>query len=161
MKLNARCALPVYPVLKDQSLKNVSTHLKKNTSPQYNSNSLNCKKPRAPQYSSAQLTAVKNEEKILFSTELFSSDAWMTFRHTFSNWRYLNKKWNQHKPESTSMSYLIKTVFQSEWFKKLFPSICNVNLEKLFLKNVFWIDLSSTEFISENIGQRIFENTQI
>ena len=43
MKLNARWALPVYPVLKDQSHWKICEHnLKKNTAPQYNSNSLNC-----------------------------------------------------------------------------------------------------------------------
>ena len=45
MKINARWALPVYPILKYQShWKMCEQILKKNTAPQYNSISLNGKK---------------------------------------------------------------------------------------------------------------------
>ena len=68
LKLNARWALPVYPVLKDQSHWKMCEHIrKKNTAPQYNSNSLNCKKDRAPIQSNSWI--VKNRRAIIAGWE--------------------------------------------------------------------------------------------
>ena len=64
MKLNARWDLPVYPVLKDQSHWKKCEHiLKKNTAPQYNSNSLNCKKIRSAIIAAWNWAAIKKQLK--------------------------------------------------------------------------------------------------